>query len=172
MRFHVTNYITAQSFKPMEPTLAIRIFDPGYDPDHLHIEGNHKGKLLLESHWWVAELCYTFQDLDPTGYELEAPEVAKDLRNNKHCFNNIIARKMLFDFNNHYQNSAAVLIHCNAGLSRSPAAALALAHRFKLNPEWKGGRHKMMKEMEEELKTTGRAGNMWVYRLLMGTEIA
>lgn len=173
MRFWVNNYIQAQEFVPHEPTMAIRIFDPGYDlkdPRTLVKDGNHPGKILKPNHWWVKELQYTFSDTDPTLYEFESPSTYDRLVHGPHCFNALMAKRILLDFAEHHANSAGVMIHCNAGLSRSPAVALALAHRFNIRPEWKGRRHKLMTNFEEDLKKHGRAANYWVYSLLMETD--
>lgn len=169
MRFWINNYIQAKQFVPHEPTLAIRIFDPCYEKDKGK-EGNHAGNLLTPNHWWTQELTYTFADLDPTIYEFESQDNFSSMIKHPHCFTNALARKLLTDFAANYENSASTMIHCNVGISRSPAVALALAHRFNLRPEWKGHRYKLMSVFETDLKTFGRAANFWVYSLLMETE--
>jgi|GEM_PF-5194055 len=63
MKLSVLNYLLAQEFVPTEPTLAIRIFDPD-STDDTDKGGNNPARKLVDSPLWVAQLTYTFEDID------------------------------------------------------------------------------------------------------------
>lgn len=160
MKFLVLNYLQATEYEPSEPTLAIRIFDP---------EGgeNTPSRVLQPSKLWVAELHYTFADVDLGVYEEHDPETFLRLQKTGRCFDPLIAERLLKQFAEHRKKTSTVMVHCNAGLSRSPAVVTALCRRFKLTPEWSGRRTRgLMREME----TRTVVGNPWVYHLLMDAD--
>jgi len=171
MHFWVTNYRDAQQHLPTEPTLTIRIFDPNTRPNHP--DDNHSGHPLQVSPLWIDELHYTFADYDATMYELDgskSPENFQYFANHPQSLDTRQAAKLVTDFQKRLPSVQSVLVHCNAGMSRSPAVALALCHRFGIVPEWKGRRAHFMKNMVEDFKTYGRAANMWVYWRIMDAD--
>lgn len=161
MKFIVLNYLSAQKFAPRDPTLAIRIFDP---------EGgqNTPDKKLLESDMWVGELHYTFSDIDLCIYEECDPHLAESLKRTSHCFDASMAQQLVSDFSKVKDKTSTVLLHCNAGISRSPAVALALCKKFGIKPEWFRRRTQgLMSTYEKMLAQGKRAANSWVYHLIL-----
>ena len=165
MKFYVLPYTFARQHIPQEPTLAIRIFDPSCQS----AEGNNSRQTLQASQCWIKELHYTFADYDPyryIGFSLDVQEgIQKEYQNT--AINPRIAEMILRDFVAHEGKISAVMIHCNAGLSRSPAVALALCHRFNLQPEWVGVRDYYMKTAVENMAAGETAPNTLVYAMLM-----
>lgn len=166
MKFHVLPYTLARCFIPEEPTLAIRIFDPGCTAS----EGNNNRQKLVESPFWVAELHYTFADFDPYQYSGFPPEIAEGVRREYQKKNMLLtplgAKRIIADFQKHKDRASAVLIHCNAGLSRSPTVALFLCHKFNITPEWVGTRDHYMKNVAEKMQRGELAPNTLVWDLL------
>lgn len=161
MKFWVLNYIQAQSFRPEIPTLAIRIFDPGANPAK---DSNHPGNSLLSSPNWVAEMEYTFSDDDLWLYD--------DSELTSTSFNSILAQRLLLEFKRYLPKVSGVMLHCNAGHSRSPAVALALIDKFRLTPEWGNARTRGKMRTVIDTPRHHRMGlNNWVYHLLMDTVV-
>lgn len=155
MKFTVLNYISAQKFQPQEPTLAIRIFDPGCDKK----DGNNPSQKLQDSSFWVAQLTYTFDDVNLTVYEDQPDKFQKTQKEFK-CFDSLLAKRLVQDFEKHLNQVSAVMIHCNAGVSRSVAVAAALVKKFNLPVEWQGKR-------TQGLMKPDYLGNEWVYYAIL-----
>lgn len=163
MKFHVLPYTLARCFVPEEPTLAIRIFDP----DSTRHDENNSRQKLVESTLWVAELTYTFADFDPQRYSGFSPEYVANLTKEYEDKNSLItldmAKQIIQDFEKHKDKISAVLIHCNAALSRSPTLALFLCQHFNVTPEWVGTRESYMKKVVKG----ERAPNVMVWDILV-----
>lgn len=166
MKFHVLPYTLARAFVPEEPTLAIRIFDPGATR---HDDNNARQK-LVESDLWVAELQYTFVDFDPLRYTGSPPEIAEGLHqeyaNKNWLLTPLVASRIINDFAKHKDKVSAVMVHCNAGLSRSPTVALFLCKHFGINPEWIGTRDYYMRNAIQNMAEGKPAPNSMVWDLL------
>lgn len=156
MKICVLNYELAREFEPIEPTLAIRIFDP----DCERTDGNNAQQKLKDNPLWTTQLCYTFEDIDLTTVEEDRERFTR-LQKGYKCFDILTAKKLVQDFEANYKKATALMIHCNAGISRSVAIAAALIKRFKLNPEWMGRRTRGL------LASGTYTGNQWVYHLLL-----
>jgi len=134
MKIWVLNYLLAQKFQPTEPTLAIRIFDPNADAEK---DGNSPARKLVDSSLWVAQLEYCFADIDLTLYEEESPETFHRLQRDERCFDSLMAKRLIADVTKHLSAVQHIMVHCNAGISRSVAVAVGLYQRLKpQHPEW------------------------------------
>jgi len=154
MKIWILNYLEAREFDPEELTLAVRIFDPGATK----LEHN-KPVPLKCSNLWLDEVRLEFEDLDIWGYQQEdGVALARRLQEERKCFDQCMAGFILQEVARTIKKAQALMVHCNAGLSRSPAVARALVERFEIQPEWSGRRKRMMEN--------GCTGNEWVYRLL------
>lgn len=159
MKIWVLNYLEAREFDPEELTLVVRIFDPGAT------KHEHNMPIPLKcSTLWVDEVRMEFEDIDVAAYQNEGGvALARRLQEERKCFTPVMASFLLNEVAGTIKKAEALLVHCNAGLSRSPAVARALVERFELVPEWCGKRRVMMER--------GCAGNGWVYRLLKEAEL-
>jgi len=161
----ITDYETARKFTPKTPTIAVRIFDPDAILPRHNCE-----QPLVPSYFWIGEVKSWFEDYDPLSYEKNGVhDIAQKLKNNPRTLTPTIAEKLLRDFQQclilkDKGINPALLIHCNAGISRSPATARALTEIFKLDPIWM--------ESDDELNVDvskmrdGYIGNLWVYQTL------
>ena len=164
----IFNYMQARDFVPTEPTLAVRIFDPGEDSTNV---GGNTDQPLVASRLWLGRVTSTFADYNPLiYYENGDVEIAKDLARNPYAFTDELADKLLEDVGSHMNLRfghtinpqiipSALMVHCNAGVSRSPAVARAICQIFEFTPIWMGHRSFMM--------NNGHIGNTWVYRKLL-----
>mgnify|MGYP001615470534 CR=1 FL=1 len=166
MKFYVLPYTLARCFVPEEPTLAIRIFDPG---DTRHDDNNDRQK-LVQSPFWVAELQYAFVDFDPLRYSGSPPEIAEDLEQEYQNRNWLLtpqeATRIIQEFSKYKEQVSAVMIHCNAGMSRSPTVALFLCKHFGITPIWIGTRDYYMKNCTAAMAEGRPAPNSLVWGLL------
>jgi len=159
MKIWILNYLEAREFDPEELTLAVRIFDPGATK----LEHN-KPVPLKCSTLWLDEVRLEFEDIDIWSYQQEGGvALARRLQEERKCFDERMAEFMLAETARTIKKAQALMIHCNAGLSRSPAVARALVERFEIQPEWSGKRRRMMEDDYH--------GNEWVYRLLKKAEL-
>lgn len=146
-------YTLAREFIPEEPTLAIRIFDPGETRKSENVRVT-----LSQSSLWIGEVHSTFADLDPYIYEGNGMEdLAKQVRASPLLFTDYHARDILLQIQLiRPKLPFSLMVHCNAGLSRSPAIARSVCEIFDLTPVWMGNRETMMNK--------GHIGNKWVYQ--------
>lgn len=160
-RINILNYLEARTFEPAEPTLIVRVFDPDASkPEH------NLPSPLRPSSFWLDQIELSFEDIDLCGYEREAIGQFIMLRRERRCFELPMAQHLLREAARTIHQAASLVVHCNAGMSRSPAVAWGLVHRFNLTPELVGRRKKMMTSMQNER----RYGNEWVYRTIMDAE--
>jgi len=173
LKIWIENYNEARRFKPEGPTIAVRVFDPGA---RRHPAASARWEDYPDDRWdncpeapwntdaYLAVLGYTFSDIN-----MDQPypeEMKKGLRNDPSVklFTANMAEDLVKKFAAVYEQADAMLAHCNAGASRSPAVANALVDIFNLKPEWQG-RAERFKD-----KKVGTAdyyiGNDFVYRLL------
>lgn len=167
MRVHITNCLMARQFVPTEPTLAIRILDPAYK-DGCHVVcGPDVDVPIKPNPLWLGELRYRFADIDPVRKALEGNyDEAKEILENPECFTLEQAKKIREEAEPLLFQAQTLLVHCWAGISRSPAVARALCDAFGYNINWTSddGRHGLFQ--------MGWLGNFWVYRLVRtGKEI-
>ena len=162
MKVFILDHSAAQSFIPIENTLAIRIYDSpaiyGNSPS-----GNHAGNLLQPSKNWIHTLEYLFDDIELTRYSTEYIEEKLPEWNSKFkLFDKTLAKKVITDFAN-YCDVGQVMIHCTWGWARSPATILALQKVFGLDIEWAKGRTQRIIDAK---KLLGNPGNTHVYQLI------
>jgi len=149
MKAYILDYITALRFKPTEPTLAIRIFDPSARPDKQPSKDWMRDELEcwdngptapFDKSQYAAVHQYTFSDVDTEHPDkiMAAYALHYALENPHLVISKDIANKIIHDFNQAYQKVDTVMLHCNMGVYRSPAVALALEKLFNLRFEWQG----------------------------------
>lgn len=172
MKIWIENYNDARRFKPEEPTIAIRVFDPGarrYPAASARWSDfpDDRWDNCPEAPWnkdvYLAVFGYTFSDLN---MDQDYPEeMKKRFRKDPSIklFTANMAEDLVKKFAKVYQQADAMLAHCNAGASRSPAVANALIEIFNLEPEWQG-RAKRFKD--KKVGENYYIGNDFVYRLL------
>lgn len=142
-RANILPYLAALEYEPMEFTAVFRICEvesTDTPPEEGKRWDNSPKAPLQESPYYVHEFHYRFADLDPDRSELYGQkELADETR--KHypgIVSNDTAYRILSDFHSVLvcRQATALLFHCNAGMSRSPATALALQHIFRLEFDW------------------------------------
>ncbi len=165
MKIRVMNYEQASEFIPTVYAVAIRIFDPGCSK----ADGNNAGRRLKPSPYWVAQFCYVFDDIDLTVYD-NHPEEQEKLRTGYDCFTPEIAKQIVLDVGSSLVRSDVcvkeLVIHCNAGISRSVAVAHALIERFGIESEWGDRRTKGLMACAKD-KYKDYVGNRWVYNTIL-----
>jgi hypothetical protein len=113
----------ASKHVPKKPALAIRIFGSKSTGRGRDSYPNFPKRLYQKV------LEYTFDDVDLKSCdELTKRVFALDYV----LFDWRFARKIITQFKENYKPGYSVLVHCYAGISRSPAVALALKEIFKL----------------------------------------
>ncbi len=112
MRIFVTDWLRASYYVPHSRALAIRITDPGtgFSP-------------LRQSEKWKREGRFYFTDTTPV-------TMIEDEIREKGCLTGEIARDIITFFGENKGGVEETLIHCRAGLVRSPAVGLALSDIF------------------------------------------
>ena len=119
MKIDVLSYEDAMlHFVPRVPTVAMRI-----------ISSTKNGYLPLEkSPLYLAIFEYQFNDLRPEEVN------PNDLGGGKRyiLFNRKIARQIIGDFDGVRDRAQGLMVHCYAGVGRSPAVASALNNIFSL----------------------------------------
>ncbi len=161
MNIWVENHINARSFTPVEPTVAIRVFDPGTvkTPQTKDGEWRNGPKAPFPSERYVGVWEYTFDDVLYDGYpEDYRAELMANPR--YHPFTANMADDIIRRFLHVRGDIKALLIHCHAGVSRSVAIANALDEMFELNARWCGGSARFKNRAD------GYVGNDFVYRLV------
>ena len=143
--------------------MAIRVFDPGARVVNRAYDGgwDNTPHAPFDESLYTAVLGYTFLDINPDipaqfRLQPELSTLAPKAWPQSEQFTSKIAEHLLQNFKKKYEGES-ILLHCNAGLSRSPGIAKALVEIFKLEPEWQG-RAKQFAEVD--------SGNSFVYRLL------
>lgn len=161
MNIWIENYINARAFRPVEKTVAIRVFDPGTVKEPKDKDGDWRnGPLtpfprdLYESVWE-----YTFDDVNYDGYP---DDYRRRLLSNPkyHPFTGNMADDIVRRFAKVKDEVGALLVHCHAGVSRSVAIANALNEMFELDAHYSGGACRF------KHRDDGYVGNDYVYRLV------
>jgi hypothetical protein len=160
MKIWVENYVNARAFKPVEPTLAIRVFDRWAIKHPKNEDGSWSNGPAAPfpkdryKHVWE----YTFEDVN---YDLYPDEERIELmaKHDARPFTANIADDIVRKFNRHKDDVSSMLVHCHAGLSRSVAIATALDEMFELGAQWVGDSARFK-------KTADYVGNEFVYRLV------
>lgn len=158
MKVHIFNYLDVRKFVPSGPTIAIRIFDP-----YTSLPGENSNQPLQDSSHWVGVITSVFEDLDPRRFELAGHKDVADRiwAQNQTVFTADQALTLLNEFSEAINTNGlpeALVVHCNAGLSRSPAVAKAICELWGITPDWQPTRDAMMKN--------GHVGNLHVYETL------
>ena len=169
-KLHILGYAHAMQFTPTEPTLAIRVWDVG-TRDYVDARGNYDNgpaAPLQESELWVDQLGFRFGDVDPDTHELHVnKERADEIR--EECAKSIItpeiAQKLVESFRLHYKKATALLFHCNAGSSRSPAVAFAMQEIFQLDYDPAPRANRVMAGILAG--KVNKVGNLTVYNALI-----
>jgi predicted protein tyrosine phosphatase len=120
---HILSLEEALSFIPDEPTYAIRISSP-YD--------NNTQYPLMESPHYRAVHHYLFDDMWPG-----MPEdfYSYLLEEQYKPFTTETAHQIIDDFSRVVDSIDSLLVHCQYGLNRSPAVAIALNDIFELGED-------------------------------------
>lgn len=178
MEAHVYGYIAAMAFKPTKPTVAIRIHDYA-TRDYIDARGNWDNSPaapLMPSPHWVDQFGYRFCDIDVACYGIyEGSDVEAKFREEfkDRLITPEIAEQLVSDVAGVVAKAEAMLFHCNAGLSRSPATALAIRDIFKLDFVWQGRAIKLISRIQDTShdgfirNKEDIVGNLTVYRELV-----
>ncbi|MEM7813956.1 MAG: hypothetical protein QW548_03600 [Candidatus Aenigmatarchaeota archaeon] len=131
MKFIICGKEEAAAYVPRAPTLAIRIFGS---------ESSGMGKRCYKplQHGYVRVLEYAFDDVDlHEGQTLEEWAQGAGADPTKLVpFDEGMAAKILDDFAQCRGSFEDVLVHCYAGMSRSPAVAIALDVIYNLKADF------------------------------------
>jgi len=174
VKIYVLNYQLAREFVPTEPTIMIRIYDPDDDSEQGNNPHSSKNR-LVESDHWKHILEYTFEDIDLTAYEGEEHEATRRRLEERPIFTQEIAEDLVSHFAHAMLvdargifglNINTLVVHCNAGISRSVAVTHALVKRFGIEPEWQGRRTQGLMGCSKD-KYKDYVGNKWVYKLIL-----
>ena len=144
----------AATYEPTERTKVIRLMDN-------QPEQRETYPPLKESPLYISVQEYFFNDENPDERWPTDP-VAKDyelrrfLQENKRLFDEDIAMKIMADFEDG-QEFKDLLVHCSAGISRSPAIAIAMNDIYGLG------------EDPLKMRTKYNKHNTFVYRIMMET---
>lgn len=161
MNIWVENYINARNFKPVEPTIALRIFDPGTAKNPKDKDGDWRNgpKAPFPSELYEAVWSYTFDDVLYDGYP---EDYARELmaRPNYYPLSANVADDIVRRFIRVKDDISAMLFHCHAGVSRSVAVAHALVEMFEIDARWCGRAARVMNRENDYV------GNEYVYRLV------
>lgn len=159
----IETYVNARNFRPVEPTLAIRVFDPGAARDPMDRDGSWRNcpQAPFPDELYTKVWGYTFADVNYDMYE--EPDRSRIMRGRFATpFTANMADDLIRKFDREKDKAGAALIHCHAGVSRSVAIAHALAECFELDAHWSGRAAKFL----GLAKTEGYYGNDFVYRLV------
>lgn len=165
MKIWVENYYDARTFMPPGPAIAIRVFDPEASPTKLDkpMYGDfwaNSSQAPFPEDRYLTTFGYTFADLNT---DHPYPDhLKKSLRKQNKLFTANMADDLVMKFAEVYQQAEVLLTHCHAGLSRSPAIAVALNDIFKLNAEWQG----RAERLKDKVAGQDYIGNTFVHRLL------
>ena len=118
----------ALEYRTLNPVYAIRIFDWYTD------DANIIDKLTLPENSII--VSYKFEEYDMDIYN--RPEIrahyGKEIKKmQQRAFNGDIARDLITHFRDNRGGKLELLVHCNAGLERSPSVAQALNDLFELS---------------------------------------
>lgn len=164
MNIWVENFIDARAFRPTEPTLAIRIFNPGAakkagKPSKKMKEWPDCPQAPFSSELYKAVYDYSFEDVDYDEYE-DSERLA--LFQSPKCmpYTANIADDLVRKFFREKNQVAALLVQGHVGASRSVAIAHALDEGFELGATWLGSAAKY-----KAARFASYSGNNYVYRL-------
>ena len=173
MKVWVENYNDAKKLVPTEPTIAIRVFDPGARPYKLAHAAwpeeypddcwDNTPAAPFDRDAYLAVFEYTFEDFnfDSLTNEDDKTEILSDP--SRTFFSPEMAEDLLTRFQKSYKDATGFMTHCNAGSSRSVALARAIIRIFSLEAEFQSTRGKRL--ATERFKDFN--GNDHVYRLML-----
>ena len=160
MKLWIENYVNARSFKPVGPTAAVRVFDPGAikRPKGSKGEWNNCPQAPFPADLYKSVRAYTFDDVN---YDIYPDDYRCELMSDPRAapFTANMAEDLIRWFVRTKDDVDSILLHCHAGLSRSVALANALNEMFDLDADYIGHAAKF-KNRED-----GYVGNDFVYRL-------
>jgi len=129
LEFIVASAEQASKHVPEVPTLAIRIFATDITGRGKNMYPPFNPELYCQ----VYE--YTFDDVD---MPCEDKQMRKDFEAmNYKLFSRDIAKQIIADFKQSHSYVSSVLVHCFAGVSRSPAVAQSLNKIFAIKYDFK-----------------------------------
>ena len=173
---HIFGYRDALQFIPNRPSAIIRICD-FETRDYCDARGewdNSPAAPLIESDHWKNIFSYRFGDIDPDRHPLyEGAESAKayfaELEDRIISLN--LAKTIVREFASIPDDVQCYVFHCNAGSSRSPAAAIALNQIFNLDLEWGERAARVVNRLSsrnwEKHHPSDVVGNLTVYNRLI-----
>lgn len=169
MKIWIENYNEAKRFEPKGQTIAIRVFDPGartheleesiWEEDYPGDRWDNCPQAPFPAEKYVAVLGYTFSDINMDHPFSEGIRKTLIRDCGTKLFNANLAEHLVRGFRAHYKQADSLIVHCHAGMSRSPAIACALADTFGFLPEWQGRATKLLEDRDF-------VGNRFVYRLV------
>lgn len=128
-------------------------------------------------HPGVGQIGHRFGDVDPDRYHLygeaqEAEEMRRDFGDR--IISPSTAQAILTEFSKLHPKASALMLHCNAGMSRSPAVALALRDIFELEYNLAPRAKRIIdgiqsRSNEDWHNPQDVVGNLTVYNTLMAT---
>lgn len=117
MKVVVMSAELAGSYKPVDKTAVVRIFDSSRRSQKMYPQ--------LKEKFYVDIFKYVFDDIPVD--RISPDELDKIIRDDRLIlFNESIAEKILDDVVSIKDACETLLVHCNVGLSRSPAVAAAV----------------------------------------------
>lgn len=139
----------ALSYQPDRPTYAIRIFS----------KIRTSRPPLQDSPLYTAINEYVFDDVQPPRTWLSWDKVISwlGLETGYIMMNETIAEELLLDFDREGRDCETLLVHCYAGVNRSPAVAVALNRIFDLGHD------------NDTLIKTYPESNWYIHNLLLET---
>ena len=127
MELIILDAVRAGRFVPQKPSAAMRIYSG--DPESNIAYGD-----LRKSANWKGIFRYTFDDITQLPPEeldrLSRSTEDEDLEYTYLSFD--LAGEIVYSFNSIRLEIECLMVHCKAGISRSPAVAIALNEVFKL----------------------------------------
>lgn len=170
MKIWITNYNLAKQFIPQEPTIAVRVFDPGAStvprdtapwcdfPDDFW---ENCPQAPFSRHLYADVLEYSFTDNNPDAYSNDERRKTCIERCGNKLFTREQAADLIAEFKP-YKDLPAALFHCNAGASRSVAIARAMVKLFDIKAEYQDNASRLV--TNENLREFN--GNSYVYRII------
>jgi predicted protein tyrosine phosphatase len=124
MKIKIMSIQEALAYQPQVPTYAIRI------------HGKDTYSSLQDSPHYKVIHEYFFLDLNPEIFEEHHGTAQIERVGRDSFFNKEKAKKIISDFEKGREGCLELLVHCHAGVSRSPAIAFALNEIFDLRLDY------------------------------------